>query len=64
VPTRFFWGEENPLVKITWADRLGEYFSEYSFSSAAGAGHFVHYERPEAANCEIAEFFLSLEQTE
>ena len=36
--------------KIAWADRLGEYFSDYSFSAAEGAGHFVHYERPEAAN--------------
>ena len=64
VPTRFFWGEEDPLVKIAWADRLGEYFSEYSFSAAEGAGHFVHYERPEAANREIVEFFASLEPTE
>jgi putative flavoprotein involved in K+ transport len=51
-------------VLVVGAVRLGEYFSEYSFSAAEGAGHFVHYERPEAANCEIAEFFLSLEQTE
>jgi len=24
VPTRFFWGEDDPLVKLAWADRLGE----------------------------------------
>ena len=64
VPARFFWGEEDPLVKIEWADRLGEYFSDYSFSAAEGAGHFVHYERPEAANREIVGFFSSLEATE
>src|SRR3712207_3004186 len=34
VPARFFWGEEDPLVKIEWADRLGEYFSDYSFFAA------------------------------
>jgi pimeloyl-ACP methyl ester carboxylesterase len=64
VPTRFFWGEEDTLVKIAWADRLGEYFSDYSFSAAEGAGLFVHYEEPEAANREIVEFFSSLELSE
>ncbi len=63
VPARFFWGKADPLVKIAWADRLGDYFSEYSFAAAEGAGHFVHYEKPEAANREIVEFFLSLEAT-
>ena len=63
-PRDSFWGEEDPLVKIEWADRLGEYFSDYSFSAAEGAGHFVHYERPEAANREIVGFFSSLEATE
>jgi pimeloyl-ACP methyl ester carboxylesterase len=60
VPTRFFWGEEDSLIKIEWADRLGEYFSEYSFAAAPGAGHFVHYESPEAANREIIRFFSAL----
>jgi pimeloyl-ACP methyl ester carboxylesterase len=59
VPARFFGGERDPLVKIAWADRLGEYFS-----AAEGAGHFVHYERPEAANREIVGFFSSLKATE
>ena len=63
VPARFFWGEEDPLVKIAWADRLGEYFSDYSFAAANGAGHFVHYEKPEAANREIAGFFSSLDSS-
>jgi hypothetical protein len=63
VPARFFGGEREPLVRIAWADRLGEYFSDYSFSAAEGAGHFVHYERPEAANREIVGFFSSLEAT-
>ena len=57
VPTRFLWGVEDPLIRIRWADRLGEYFSDYSFEAAPGAGHFVHYERPKAANREIIRFF-------
>lgn len=57
VPSRFYWGAKDPLIKIEWADRLGDYFSDYSFEPAPEAGHFVHYEKPEAANREIAEFF-------
>lgn len=57
VPTRFLWGEEDALVKIEWANRLGDYFSDYSFKAASGAGHFVHYEKPEVANREISGFF-------
>ena len=41
---RAFSGARRTLVKISWADRLGEYFSDYSFAAAEGAGHFVHYE--------------------
>ncbi|MGH3087747.1 MAG: alpha/beta fold hydrolase [Rubrobacteraceae bacterium] len=57
VPTRFFWGAKDPLIKIEWADRLGEYFSDFSLEPAPEAGHFVHYETPEAANREISDFF-------
>jgi pimeloyl-ACP methyl ester carboxylesterase len=57
VPARFFWGEADPLIKLEWADRLGDYFSEYSLEPAVGAGHFVHYEAPGAANREISSFF-------
>ncbi len=61
VPTRFYWGEQDSLIKIEWADRLGDYFSDYSFERAPEAGHFVHYERPEAANREISAFFSEKE---
>ena len=59
-PARFLWGESDPILKARWADRLGDYFSDYEFTPAPGAGHFVHYERPELANAEIARFFGSL----
>lgn len=54
---RFLWGESDPVLKPEWADRLGEYFADYSFDTAPGAGHFVHYERPELAVREIRRFF-------
>jgi pimeloyl-ACP methyl ester carboxylesterase len=57
VPTRFLWGERDPLIKPEWADRLGDYFAYFTLAIAQGAGHFVHYERPDLANAEIARFF-------
>lgn len=57
VPARFYWGAKDPLIKIEWADRLDEYFSDFSLEPAPDAGHFVHYETPEAANREISDFF-------
>ena len=45
------------MLKVEWADRLGDYFADCEFTSAPDAGHFVHYERPDLANRAIAEFF-------
>ncbi len=56
-PACFLWGESDPVLKSEWSDRLGEYFADYELSVASGAGHFVHYERPELANGEILQFF-------
>ncbi len=59
-PTRVLWGESDSVLRIEWADRLGDYFSNLDFSRAEGAGHFVHYEKPELANREISDFFGAL----
>ncbi len=59
-PARFLWGRSDPIVKARWADRLGDYFADYTFETAPEAGHFVHYERPELANREISAFFSGL----
>lgn len=63
VPTRILWGEDDPIVKAEWADRLDEYFADYQFETAAGAGHFVHYEQPGRANEAITAFFEELESS-
>ncbi len=60
VPTRVLWGVSDSVLKVEWADRLGDYFADYKFSSAPEAGHFVHYERPELTNGEIVEFFRAV----
>jgi pimeloyl-ACP methyl ester carboxylesterase len=60
VPARFLWGQSDPILKARWADKLGDYFADYSFETAPEAGHFVHYERSELANRKISAFFSGL----
>lgn len=60
VPTRVLWGESDPILKSAWTDRLGEFFSDLIVSTVPGAGHFVHYEKPDLACREIRAFFKSL----
>nr|WP_282594751.1 alpha/beta hydrolase [Halomarina salina] len=60
IPTRVLWGELDPVLRVEWADRLDEYFSDCEFDSLPDAGHFAHYERPERANEEIDAFFSSV----
>ncbi len=60
IPARFFGGVHDPVIKIEWADRLGDYFENYTIRRADGAGHFVQYEQAEPANQEILHFFLNL----
>ena len=60
IPTRVLWGVADKVLKVEWADRLGDYFADCRFTAAPEAGHFVHYERPELANQEIAEFFRAV----
>jgi pimeloyl-ACP methyl ester carboxylesterase len=59
-PTRVLWGVSDSVLKVEWADRLGDYFANLDFSPAEEAGHFVHYEKPELANQEISGFFRAL----
>lgn len=60
VPTRVLWGAEDPILKAAWADRLGDTFANVRVDLVPGAGHFVHYERPDLANREITAFFEGL----
>ena len=56
-PTRVFWGRHDPVLKAEWADRLPEFFTDLELSIAEEAGHFVHYEMPDASAREIRKFF-------
>jgi len=59
-PTRVRWGEGDSVLKVGWADRLGDYFSDLDFAPMREAGHFAHYEQPEVANREISDFFRAM----
>lgn len=58
VQTHFLWGKRDPLIKAEWADRLGEFFANYTINFA-DTGHFVHYEAPALCATEITKFFKS-----
>jgi pimeloyl-ACP methyl ester carboxylesterase len=59
-PTRIRWGEHDSVLKVAWADRLGDYFADLDFAPMREAGHFAHYERPDLSNCEISDFFRAI----
>ena len=59
-PTCVRWGESDSVLKVEWAGRLGDYFSDLDFAPMREAGHFAHYERPDLANREISDFFGKL----
>lgn len=56
-PSRFYWGRHDPVIPCAWMDRLPEYFEDPEREIAEDAGHFVHFETPEAANARVIEFF-------
>lgn len=60
LPTRVFWGRHDPVLKVEWTDRLGEFFSDLELSIAEEAGHFVHYEMPDASAQAVGAFFERL----
>ena len=59
-PAYFLWGENDPILKVRWADRLGDYFTTFELEPVPGTGHFVHYERPGLVNGRITQFFSGL----
>jgi len=56
-PSRFFWGRHDPILLSDWHDTLADYFVDPEIEIADGAGHFVHLERPDAANDRVTDFF-------
>lgn len=57
VPTCVRWGAGDPVLRVEWADRLGETFADLDFAPFEGVGHFPHREAPDRAAAGIATFF-------
>jgi pimeloyl-ACP methyl ester carboxylesterase len=51
------WGALDPVLKVEWLDRIGEYFTTVDAKPLDGLGHFPHREDPDRAAAEIAGFF-------
>jgi pimeloyl-ACP methyl ester carboxylesterase len=48
-PTAVVWGEADPVLLSSWADRLEDYFPHLvRVQMLAGSGHFVPFEAPDA----------------
>lgn len=47
VKTKVLWGEEDPVIPVTWSDKLSEYFDAVSLKTLPGVGHFVPFEAPD-----------------
>ena len=45
-PTLIAWGEADPVIPATWADRLDDTFPDHELSLLPGIGHFVPLEAP------------------
>ncbi len=56
-PAYFYWGAHDPVIKLEFADKLGDYFADHTLEKAENAGHFVHFEQPEAWNRRMRAFF-------
>ena len=56
-PTRVFWGRHDPVLRSAWIEFVPEYFENVEAGIAEDAGHFVHYEIPDAAAAEIDRFY-------
>ncbi len=57
LPACVRWGALDPVLKVEWADRLGDTFTDLDFAPLYGLGHFPHREDPDRAAAEIAAWF-------
>jgi pimeloyl-ACP methyl ester carboxylesterase len=53
-PTQVLWPEHDPLFPRAWADRLGDFFADFTLTDLPGAGHFSPLEAPAAWAASIA----------
>ena len=59
VPSRFMWGDHDPVILSRWVDNLPDYFDDPYVEIEERAGHFVHFEASERLNAAVTEFFTA-----
>ena len=53
VPARVLWPAHDPLFPVTWSDRIGEFFTDFSLRMLPSSGHFSPLEAPAEFAAEI-----------
>ncbi len=53
--TYVLWGEADPVMRVAWADRLTEFFTQCRYRLLPGVGHFVPFEAPDEAIAAITQ---------
>jgi pimeloyl-ACP methyl ester carboxylesterase len=47
-PTTVLWQEHDPIFPLAWADRLDDFFTDYTYEQLSGVGHFTPLEATDA----------------
>ena len=55
-PTLVLWAENDPILPVTWSDKLGDFFPNLTLRQVPQAGHWLMREKPELVNEAIIEF--------
>jgi pimeloyl-ACP methyl ester carboxylesterase len=54
--TLILWSDMDPILRLEWTDKLGEFFPNHRLKKIEGCGHFMHREAPDRVNAEIVAF--------
>lgn len=57
-PTLFVKGQNSNYIKDEYLSSISQWFPEYALCEIAGAGHWLHAEKPNEFNKIVADFFL------
>ncbi|PLT34125.1 alpha/beta fold hydrolase [Bacillus sp. V5-8f] len=54
--TKVLWGEKDPVIPVSWSDKLREHFFDVSLKTLPEIGHFVPFEAPDTVIETVLEF--------
>ena len=56
MPALVLWGEQDKIVSKAYCEAWAKALPDAKFETIAGAGHYPHWEQPEAFAAKIATF--------